>query len=59
MEGSMDQVLFAAELEFKDTSTQATSVYIKWKHGMWWESQNGQNNSILYIWPASWSTDTS
>ena len=23
------------------------------------ESQNGQNNSILYMWPAFWSTDTS
>ena len=23
------------------------------------ESQSGQNNSLLYMWPAFWSTDTS
>ena len=23
------------------------------------ESQNGQNNSVLYMWPAFWCTDTS
>ena len=32
-EGSLDRVLFAAELEAtEDTSTQATSEYIKCKH---------------------------
>ena len=33
-EGSLDRVLFAAELE--DTSAQATSAYIKCKHWMCW-----------------------
>ena len=33
LEGSLDRVLFAAELEFPIyTSTQATSEYIKCKH---------------------------
>ena len=32
LEGSLDQVLFAAELKLEDTSTHATSEFIKCKH---------------------------
>ena len=41
LEGSLDRVLFAAELEFPDssiiTSIQATSEYIKCKYWMCWK----------------------
>ena len=59
LEGSLDRVLFAAELEFPKIlvprlpkHTSSVTLHVP-------ERQNGQNNCIPYMRTASWSTDTS
>ena len=61
LEGSLDRVLFAAELEFPKILVprlpqHKSNVNIKYAAE---SAQNGQNNSIIYMGPASCSTDTS
>ena len=41
----------------KDTSTLAISAYIRCKKWIC-RKVNGQNNCIIYVWPAFWSTYT-
>ena len=62
LEGSLDLVLFGAELEllvlvlrYEDTSTQATSEFIKCKHWMCRKFKT----VAFFMWPASWRTDIS
>ena len=55
-------MLLAAELEFPKILVPRLSQHtsnVKIECDGMSESQNGQNNSILYMWPAFWSTDTS
>ena len=59
LEDSLDQVLLMAELEFPKTLVprlpqHTSNINIKCA-----ESQNVQSNSVIYMWPAFWSTDTS
>ena len=57
LEGSLDRVFLAAELEFPKIlvlrlSRHTSSVNIQCAGKSEWSKQ-------LYIWPCSWSTDTS
>ena len=56
LEGSLVRVLFAAELEFpKDTSTKATSAYIRCKPWKCWKIKT----TVLFMWKSSSTSDMS
>ena len=54
IEGSLDRILFSAELKFPKTLVHR--LHQMYKLNML-ESQYVQNNCIIYMSPASWSTD--
>ena len=57
LKGSLDWVLFAAEHEFPKILVPRFPKHTRNENTECTESQNAQNNWVLYIWPASWSTD--